>query len=161
MAHTKLLKVHSAVLTAAIEHYLGTQSVVHPTVGGSLMAAVQASIKDDPADLAGLPPDAHVVAHYVSPAGEVSLIIESQIFPWSPDGLPLDKMPVFTPVAAAVPAAPAAAAQPLKPPPIPAVKASEPVEAPKAEVKVEPAAAEPEKMPEAAKPAEPEPAKLA
>jgi hypothetical protein len=148
MAHTKLLKVHSAVLTAAIEHYLTSQPTVHPAVSGSLMAAVQANIKDDPADLAGLPPDAHVVAHYVSTAGEVSLIIESQMFPWSPDGLPLDKMPVFTPTAAV----PAPAAQPLKPPPIPAVApapaapeakpesapADKPVDAATAPVAVEP-----------------------
>lgn len=125
MAHTKLLVVHSAVVNAAMQHYLNTQQTLHPTVAGSLITAVQAHLKDDAAELGGLPADAHVVGHAVNAAGEVSLIIESQTFPWAPDGLPLDKMPVFVPEPAARPAArpaievkaepePAAAEEPIE-----------------------------------------------
>lgn len=112
MAHTKLLVVHSAVLTAALQQYLVTQPTIHPVLAGSIMSAVQAHLKDDAADLGGLPPDAHVVGHSVAADGQVSLIVESQTFPWSPNGLPLAQMPVFTPVAP--PAAPAAAVEPAE-----------------------------------------------
>lgn len=124
MAHTKLLIVHSAVLTAALQQYLGAQPVLHPPLAGSIMSAVQANLKDDASDLGGLPPDAHIVAHAINSAGQVSLIIESQTFPWTPDGLPLAKMPVFVPAIAARPAAvpaaaPAVAAEPKVEPPTP------------------------------------------
>jgi hypothetical protein len=101
MAHTKILHVHSAVLLAALQQYLGTQPVIHPAVAGLLMAAVHAHLKDDAAELGGLPPDAHIVAHSVDTTGAVSLILESQAWPWIPDGLPLAQIPPFVPVPAA------------------------------------------------------------
>jgi len=151
MAHTKLLVVHSAVLTTALQQYLGTAPTIHPAVAGSLMGAVQAHIKDDSADLGGLPPDAHIVGHSVSSAGEVSLIIESQTFPWSPDGLPLAKMPVFTPTAAPAPAT--AAVEPAEAvvasSSAPAVHAAAPATPHVAAVTAAPAAAKTEPLPAA------------
>jgi hypothetical protein len=116
MAHAKLLKVHDASLTAAIKNYLAGQPVAHPAIAGSIMQTVQAHRKDDAAELGALPPDAHVTAHYVDPAsGEVSLIVESQAFPWTPDGVPLNQMAVIPTTAVAPEAEPAAPEAPEVP----------------------------------------------
>lgn len=75
--------------------------------------------------LAGLPPDAHIVGHRLT-RESLSLIVESQTFPHTPDGLPLDQMQPFI-------AKPAATASGVRPesiqPPVPTASASATAEA--------------------------------
>lgn len=111
MAHTKLLIVHSEALQAGLRKYMQSGAAIHPMLACALMKALHEYRTDDAADLAGLPPDAHVIGQTMDEAGHVSLVMESASFPWTPDGLPFDKMTRFAAVQPGSPslASPAAA----------------------------------------------------
>lgn len=88
MANVKMLVVSNDVLLQAVHERLRNDPEMYTVLAGSILSFLRPA-------LAALPPDAHIVDHTVLAAdGTVMLQIASSSFPWVPEGMPFDQIPL-------------------------------------------------------------------
>src|ERR1035437_9687188 len=89
MAHTKMVHIHRSYLASELHSELLLQSL-HPEIRARLLAAVRGHQDARPS---ALPSDARILAHSVDEtSGNVTLTLESESCPCSPDGPPFSDL---------------------------------------------------------------------
>ena len=87
MAHSKIVHIHRSYL-AAEPHLELALPFLHPEVKARLLAVARGLTSPGT-----LPPDARILAHSAGEnGGNVSLVLESKSFPWTPDGTPFSDL---------------------------------------------------------------------